>query len=48
LQLEDYKKVKVARFPISGDVTADASPDSTFAVTKKFLDAAVETVLIGI
>jgi phosphatidylserine/phosphatidylglycerophosphate/cardiolipin synthase-like enzyme len=43
-----YKKVKVPRFPVNGQMTAFASPDSTFAVTKRLLDAATKTIDIGI
>jgi len=43
-----YEKVKVPAFSVSGQLTAFASPDSTFAVTKRLLDAAKKTVEIGI
>jgi phosphatidylserine/phosphatidylglycerophosphate/cardiolipin synthase-like enzyme len=43
-----YKKVKVPPFPVTGQITAFASPDSTFAVTKQMLDAATRTIDIGI
>jgi phosphatidylserine/phosphatidylglycerophosphate/cardiolipin synthase-like enzyme len=43
-----YKKVKVPAFSVSGQFTAFASPDSTFAVTKRLLDAATKTIDIGI
>ena len=47
-RLEEYDKVKVPTFTISGGLTAYASPDSTFAVTKELIDAAEKTILIGI
>jgi len=43
-----YKNVKVPSFSVSGQITAFASPDSTFAVTKRLLDAAKKTIAIGI
>lgn len=43
-----YKKVKVPPFTVTGQITAFASPDSTFAVTKRLLDAAKKTIDIGI
>jgi phosphatidylserine/phosphatidylglycerophosphate/cardiolipin synthase-like enzyme len=46
--LEEYDKVKVPDFTIKGQITAYASPDSTFAVTKELLDSATKTILIGI
>jgi phosphatidylserine/phosphatidylglycerophosphate/cardiolipin synthase-like enzyme len=46
--LEHYKKVNVPRFSVRGEITAYASPDSTFAVTKRMIDAAVKTIVIGI
>lgn len=46
--LEDYKKVNVPSFSVSGSITAYASPDSTFAVTKRLLDSAQKTIVIGI
>jgi phosphatidylserine/phosphatidylglycerophosphate/cardiolipin synthase-like enzyme len=48
-KLKTYKKLKtVPSFTISGDVTAYASPDSTFAVTKRLFDAAKKSIVIGI
>lgn len=47
-RLERYRKVKVPSFSVRGEVTAYASPDSTFAVTKRLLDAAQKTIVIGI
>src|SRR5262245_17755649 len=43
-----YKKVKVPPFTVSGELIAYASPDSTFAVTKRLIDAAQKTIAIGI
>jgi phosphatidylserine/phosphatidylglycerophosphate/cardiolipin synthase-like enzyme len=48
-KLKTYKKLKtVPSFNISGDVIAYASPDSTFAVTKRLFDAAKKSIVIGI
>jgi len=38
----------VLPFTVTGQITAFASPDSTFAVTKRLLDAAKKTIDIGI
>ena len=43
-----YKKIEVPPFSVTGPITAFASPDSTFAVTKALLDAAKKTIEIGI
>jgi hypothetical protein len=43
-----YKRVKVPPFAVTGQITAFASPDSTFAVSKRLLDAATKTIDIGI
>jgi phosphatidylserine/phosphatidylglycerophosphate/cardiolipin synthase-like enzyme len=43
-----YKKVEVPAFTVTGQITAFASPDSTFAVTKRLLDGAKKTISIGI
>jgi len=43
-----YEKVEVPDFSIDGDITAFASPDSAFAVTKRLIDAAEKTIQIGI
>jgi len=43
-----YKKVNVPPYSINGKLVAFASPDSTFAVTKRLLDAAKKTIDIGI
>ena len=47
-KLKVYKKKTVPSFQISGDVVAYASPDSTFAVTKRLFDAAKKSIVIGI
>jgi phosphatidylserine/phosphatidylglycerophosphate/cardiolipin synthase-like enzyme len=46
--LEHYKKVSVPSFQLSSQIIAYASPDSTFAVTKRLLDDAKKSILIGI
>jgi phosphatidylserine/phosphatidylglycerophosphate/cardiolipin synthase-like enzyme len=43
-----YRKVNVPAVSISGKIIAFASPDSTFAVTKRLIDAAQKTIEIGI
>jgi phosphatidylserine/phosphatidylglycerophosphate/cardiolipin synthase-like enzyme len=42
-----YKKVSVPPVKIEGEIIAYASPDSTFAVTKRLIDAAAKTIVIG-
>ncbi|MBI4279117.1 MAG: hypothetical protein HY660_11740 [Armatimonadetes bacterium] len=46
--LEDYRKIKVPSFELSGEFVAYSSPDSTYAVTKRLVDAAEKSILIGI
>src|SRR5262245_53131708 len=47
--LEDYKKIKtIPTFDVTGTLIAYASPDSTYAVTRRLLDAARDEILIGI
>jgi hypothetical protein len=47
--LEKYSKLKeVPAFEISGDSIAYASPDSTYAVTRRLLDEAKKEIVIGI
>jgi phosphatidylserine/phosphatidylglycerophosphate/cardiolipin synthase-like enzyme len=46
--LKPHKNVKVPTFSVSGQITAFASPDSTFAVTKRLLDGAKKSIEIGI
>ena len=43
-----YNKSKVPVFQTRGQIVAYSSPDSTYAVTKKFLDEAKASILIGI
>jgi phosphatidylserine/phosphatidylglycerophosphate/cardiolipin synthase-like enzyme len=43
-----YEKIPIPAFTVSGKITAFASPDSTFAVTKRLIDAAQKTIEIGI
>jgi phosphatidylserine/phosphatidylglycerophosphate/cardiolipin synthase-like enzyme len=47
-RLDGYVPVAVPKFKISSEVIAYASPDSTFAVTKKLFDGARKSILIGI
>lgn len=50
-RLLDYssKRIKnIVPFDIKGELIAYASPDSTYAVTKKLMDAAKKTIQIGI
>lgn len=47
-RLEDYEPVKVPSIKVSSEVIAYTSPDSTFAVTKRLLDGAKKSILIGI
>jgi len=47
--LTSYKKIRsIPSFNISGDLIAYASPDSTYAVTRRLLDAAKKEIIIGI
>jgi phosphatidylserine/phosphatidylglycerophosphate/cardiolipin synthase-like enzyme len=47
--LKPYKKIKkIKPIDVSGRLIAYASPDSTYAVTRKLLDAAEDSILIGI
>src|SRR5262245_39947515 len=47
-RLETYTPIEVPPVRISSDVIAYTSPDSTFAVTKRLLDQARTSILIGI
>ena len=49
-QLGPYKKQKVRKvaLPAGTQIVAYASPDSTFAVTKRLMDSAKKSILIGI
>jgi len=46
--LKTYRKKTIPSFTVRGDVIAYASPDSTFAVTKRLFDAATKSIVIGI
>jgi phosphatidylserine/phosphatidylglycerophosphate/cardiolipin synthase-like enzyme len=46
--LEDYDPKSIKAIEIGAEVIAYASPDSTFAVTKKLFDGAQDSILIGI
>ena len=48
-QLKPYTKIKTIRpFGVTGKLIAYASPDSTYAVTRRLLDAAKREIMIGI
>jgi phosphatidylserine/phosphatidylglycerophosphate/cardiolipin synthase-like enzyme len=48
-RLEPYTKIKgIKPYNISGEIIAYASPDSTYAVTRRLLNAATKSILIGI
>jgi phosphatidylserine/phosphatidylglycerophosphate/cardiolipin synthase-like enzyme len=44
----NYRNIQVPAFKVSGDIVAYCSPESTFAVTKRFFDGAKKSILIGI
>jgi phosphatidylserine/phosphatidylglycerophosphate/cardiolipin synthase-like enzyme len=47
--LAEYKKIKsVPPFDVTGDLIAYASPDSTYAVTRRLLNGAQKEIIIGI
>lgn len=46
--LDGYDPVNVPPFKANGQIIAYASPDSTFAVTKRLIDGAKKSILIGI
>ena len=46
--LEDYEKIPVPSFHIASEFICYASPDSTYAVTKRLMDHAQHSILIGI
>jgi phosphatidylserine/phosphatidylglycerophosphate/cardiolipin synthase-like enzyme len=46
--LKGYKKKTVPEFKISSDFIAYASPDSTYAVTRRLIDSAKDEIIIGI
>lgn len=45
--LAPYTKLSVPASKVDGEIVAYASPDSTFAVTKRLIDGAKKSVLIG-
>jgi hypothetical protein len=50
-RLADQAPIKLAEIPsfrLRGAMIAYASPDSTYAVTRRLLDAARKSILIGI
>ncbi len=48
-RLEDYTKLEnIKSYDIADEMIAYASPDSTFAVTKRLFDSAKKSILIGI
>ncbi|HKS39629.1 MAG TPA: phospholipase D-like domain-containing protein [Blastocatellia bacterium] len=48
-RLKEYKKIKkIPTFDVTSDFIAYASPDSTYAVTRRLLDAAKKEIIIGI
>ncbi|MFN0192560.1 MAG: phospholipase D-like domain-containing protein [Aestuariivirga sp.] len=47
-ELRDYAKVPVPPVKVKQQVIAYCSPDSTYAVTKRLIDAAKKSILIGI
>lgn len=47
--LEEYEKIKsIPTFAVTSDFIAYASPDSTYAVTRRLLDSARKEIIIGI
>jgi phosphatidylserine/phosphatidylglycerophosphate/cardiolipin synthase-like enzyme len=46
--LSPYKKVKVPELEASDEIITYTSPDSSFAITKRLIDGAKKTILIGI
>src|ERR1700752_3035550 len=48
-KLKDYKELKnIPSFDVTSDFVAYASPDSTYAVTRRLLDSAKKEIIIGI
>lgn len=47
-RLEHYTKIRIGSFLIDTKIITYASPDSTFAITKKLIDGATRSILIGI
>ena len=46
-QLDPYSNVAVPSSKVDGEIIAYASPDSTYAVTKRLIEGARKTILIG-
>lgn len=46
--LEEYRKIEVRSVAVTGECIAFASPDSTYAVTKRLFDQAQRSILVGI
>ena len=46
--LSPYRKMHVPSFRVSDEIIAYVSPDSTYAVTKRLIDAATKSIEIGI
>lgn len=46
--LQEYTKIDVPSFEINEEFIAYASPESTYAATKRLMDGAQESILIGI
>src|ERR1043165_4323759 len=48
-RLANYRKLQsIPSFRVTGDMIAYASPDSTYAVTRRLFDAAKKEIIIGI
>lgn len=47
-ELDSYEKRSIPSVRVRGDIIAYASPDSTYAVTKRLFDAAKKSILVGI
>jgi phosphatidylserine/phosphatidylglycerophosphate/cardiolipin synthase-like enzyme len=47
-QLEGYEPIPIPAFEVNEEIIAYASPDSTYAATKRLLDSAKKSILIGI
>jgi|tagenome__1003787_1003787.scaffolds.fasta_scaffold18666100_2 hypothetical protein len=47
-ELDSYQKKAIPDVTVRADIIAYASPDSTYAVTKKLFDEAKKSILIGI
>src|SRR2546423_5841356 len=47
-RLEDYTRLPIRPIEVHDEFVAYASPDSTYAVTKRFIESAESSILIGI